>query len=127
MRLRAIHGRWSPYSEGVFLCLFLAMVVFIAFEVLDLDGSNLQGLSAVAIAAESAPTDLEKLLPSSHSVPESQSRVPACLDHRLPPEAINHLSPLDGKSLLARLDQTRPRSCLRRETQSTVSRSDDPA
>jgi hypothetical protein len=128
MRLRAIRGRWRPCSGIVFVCVFMATVVFIAFEVLDLDGSNLQGRSAgVAIAAEAAPTDVEELLSSSHAVPMSQSRVPAFLDHCCPPEAVKHLYPLDKNTLIARLDQARPRSFLGRKTPPPIPLSDDPA
>lgn len=104
------------------------MVVFIAFEVLDLDGSNLQHPSAsTTIAAEPALADVEELLPQSHSVPAAQSRVPLCLDPRLPSEAVKLLCSLGGNSLIARLDQARPRSFIRHETPPPTPLSDDPA
>ena len=128
MKVKALQGRRCPCWETVFVCVFLAMVVFIAFEVLDLDGSDLQHPPAGAtIAAEPAPTDVEELLPSSQSVPPAQSESPRCLDHRLPPEAVKHLYPLDGNSLIARLDQARPRSFLRRETPPPIPLAADPA
>jgi hypothetical protein len=104
------------------------MVVFIAFEVLDLDGSNLQHLSAsTAIAAEPALADAEELLPQSHSIRAARSSVPPCLESRLPPEAVKLLCPLDGNSVIARLDQARPRSFLRHEIPPPTPLSDDPA
>ena len=128
MRSRAMQGRWRPCSGTVFACVFVAMVVFIAFEALDVDGSNLQHPPAGAtVAAEPASTDVEELVPLSHAVPMSQSRVPAFLDHCCPPEAVKHLYPLDKNTLIARLDQARPRSFLRRKTPPPSPLSDDPA
>jgi hypothetical protein len=128
MRLREIQRRWCPCSGIVFVCVFLAMIVFIAFEVLDLDGSNLQYPPAsAAIAAEPLSTDVEELLPPSHSIPAAQSRVTPGLDPRLAPEAVKHLCHLDGNSLIARLDQALARSFPRRETPPPAPLSDDPA
>jgi hypothetical protein len=128
MRLMAGQRRWCPCSGIVFVCLFLAMTVFIAFEVLDLDGSNLQNpLASTAIAAEPAPTAVEKLLPPSHAIPAAQSRVTVCLDPRLTPEAGKHPCHVDGNSLIARLVQAHPQSFARRETTQPAPLSDEPA
>jgi len=127
MRPREIQERRCLCWRVVFICVFLAMVVFVAFDVLDLDGSSLQHLPAsTAIAAEPTLADVEERLPQSHSVPAAESRVPLCLDPRVPPEAVKDLCPLGGNSLIARLDQARPRSFLRHEP-SPPSSSDDPA
>jgi hypothetical protein len=127
MRLKAVRGRWWPWSMTAFLCVLLAVVVFVGFEALDLDGSNQQRPSAgAAIGAESASTALEELQPPSYSVPAVQGRVPPCLDHRLPPDAGKHFRSLHGESVLARLDQARPRSLLRREPLPPMTLSDEP-
>jgi len=128
MWLRAIQRRWCPCSGIVFVCVFLAMVVFIAFEVLDLDGSDVQHLpGSAAIAAEPTLADVEQILPQCNSVLAAHSRVLPCLDPRLRPEAVKLLRPLGGISLIVRLDQARPRSFLRRETSPPTPLSDDPA
>jgi hypothetical protein len=128
MRLREMQGRRCPCSGIVFGCVFVAMVVFVAFEVLDLDGSNLQHAPAsTTIAAEPALADVEELLPESHSVPAVRSGVSPRLDPRLPPDAVKLLCPLGGNSLIARLDRTRPRSFPRHETPPSTPLSDDPA
>jgi len=104
------------------------MVVFVAFEVLDLDRSNVQHLPAsTAIAAEPTLADVDEILPQGRSVPPAQSRVPSCLDPRLPAEAVRDLWPSRGISLLTRLHQTRPRSFLQHETSPLTPLSDVPA
>lgn len=104
------------------------MLVFIVFEVLDLDGSNLQPPAAsTAIAAEPAPTDVEELLPPTHSIPAGQSKVMPCPDPRLAPDMVKHLCDLDGNTLITRLDRAHARSLPRRETSPPASLSDDPA
>jgi hypothetical protein len=129
MRSRQIQDPRFPCWRVVFVCVFLVMVVFIAFEVLDLDGSNLRHLPASTsiAAAEPALADVEQLLPERHSVPGAQSRVPPCVDSRPSLEAVKLLSPSGGKSLIARLDHPRPRSFLRHETPPPTPLSDDPA
>jgi hypothetical protein len=127
MGSREIQGPQFPCWRLVFVCVFLAMVVFIAFEVLDLDGSSFQHLPAdTTIAAEPAPADVEQLLPEGHSVPGVQSRVAPRLDTRRRLEAVKLLCPSGERSLIARLDHLRPRSFLRHETPPTPL-SDDPA
>ncbi|HYA02198.1 MAG TPA: hypothetical protein VEI04_03705 [Syntrophobacteria bacterium] len=128
MRLREMQGRRCPWSGIVFICVFVAMVVFIAFEVLDLDGSNLrQPPASTTIAAEPALADVEELLPQSDSVPAAQTGVSLGLDLRLPPEAVKLFCPSGRNGLIARLDQARPRSFLRHETPPPTPLSDDPA
>jgi hypothetical protein len=64
---RRSHGWWV-----VFLCACLAMGVYIAFDVLDLDGSNLRDLGpGKAIAAEPAGVDAERLLPQGPSIADA--------------------------------------------------------
>ena len=64
---RGSHGWWA-----IFLCACLAMGVYIAFEVLDLDGSNLRDLGpGRAIAAEPAAADAERLLPQAPSIADA--------------------------------------------------------
>jgi len=128
MRSGEIQRRWCPCSGLVFVCVFLAMIVFIAFEVLDLDGSNLQHPPVgTAIAAEPSPTDVEELLPPSHSIPATHGRVTPCPDPQLAPQAVKPLCHLDGNSLIARLDRAYARSFPRRESPPPTPLSDDPA
>ncbi len=57
---------------GVFLCACLAMGVYIAFDVLDLDRSELRdSLPGNAIAAEPAQAETDRVLPQNPMVPQA--------------------------------------------------------
>jgi len=127
MKLKDIQKRRFPGGWVVFVCAFLAVGVFITFEVLDLDGSNLQHpFRDSVIAAEPTSADLEQLLPQDPSAPGAQSSVSLSLDLLLPPEPFGVRSRSGINSLRARLNHALPRASLRHEPSPTAL-SDDPA
>lgn len=127
MKLREMQERRFPGGWAVFVCAFLAVGVFITFEVLDLDGSNFQHpCRDSVIAAEPTSADLKQLLPRCPSTPGAQTSVSLCLNLPLPPEPleVRSRSGLNGRS--AWLNHALPRGSLRGEP-SPPSLSDDPA
>lgn len=127
MKLREIQRRRCPGGWVVLACAFLAVFVFIAFEVLDLDGSNFQHpFRDSVVAAEPTSADLEQLLPRAPSAPVAQSSASLRLDLPLPPESPVVRSRSGVNSLRVRLNQALPRASLGREA-SSAALSDDPA
>jgi hypothetical protein len=127
MKLREIQRRRFPGRWVVFVCAFLAVCAFIAFEVLDVDGSNFQHpLRENAIAAEPTSADLEQLLAQAPSAPGAQTGVFLSLEVRLPPGLPDVRSRSSVNGICAGTNRTLPRASLRREPSSTAL-SDDPA
>jgi hypothetical protein len=127
MKLKDIQKRRFPGGWVVFVCVFLAVGVFITFEVLDLDGSNFQRpLPDSVIVAEPTSADVEQLLPQALSAPGAQSSVSLSLDLSLPPEPFEVCSRSGINGLRARLNHALPRASLRHEPSPTAF-SDDPA
>jgi hypothetical protein len=113
---------------AVFLCACLAMGVYLAFDVLDLDGSNLRDLDpGTAMAADTASAEAGRFLPQSFSALGNQDFTAPRVDRRLAGE----FSPLVRRAALestaARAGWFRPRAHLHREVSSTPSRNADPA
>ena len=64
-------GRRSLGGRGVFFCTLLAMGFYVAFDQLNLDGSDLCGrLLWNAVAVNAPPTDVELVLPQDPPSPE---------------------------------------------------------
>jgi hypothetical protein len=127
MELREIQKRRCPGGWVVFLFAFLAVGVFIAFEVLDLDGSNFQRLLPDSvIAAEPASADVEQLLSRLPSAPGVQTSVSLCPELPLSPEPLKVRSRSGINGLCARFNHALPRASLRGEP-SPSPLSEDPA
>jgi len=127
MKLTEIQKRQCPGGWVVFLCAFLAVGMFIAFEVLDLDGSNFQRLLPDSvIAAEPASADVEQLLPRLPSAPGANTSVSLCPELPLPPEPLEVRSRSGINGLCARFNHAFPRASLHGEP-SPAPLSDDPA
>lgn len=116
-------GWWA-----VFLFACLAMAIYIAFDLLDLDGSNLRDLGgAAAIAAESPSAETDRLLSYRLSTGGAQDPVaihPESLLTADPPQRSFRTS-LDGA--IARRGGIRPRAQLSRDTSSARSLTGEPA
>jgi len=110
-------GWWA-----VLLSACLAMGVYIAFDVLDLDGSDLRDLGpGTAIAAESPSAETDRLLPQILTRLEGQRLVSLRVDSQLTAEA-SRLFPRGSLNAVAtRLDALRPRAHLSRDTSSADS------
>ena len=128
MSIITIQKQRSPGWWTVFLCACLAMGVYIAFEVLDLDGSNLRDLGpGKAIAAEPAGVDAERLLPQGPSIADTPGPpIPSIAwgfasgTRRLAGQTIS----ID---LAARQSYFLPRTNLGQEASPATSPTDDPA
>ena len=126
--MKGVHRRRSRGWWGVFLCACLAMGVYIAFDILDLDGSELRDpLPGDAMAAEPVGGEAERLLAQNLSTPEVS--YPAFLALVLPSvsESPRATSRTTLSTTALRLDRIFPRVFLRRETAATTSTADDPA
>jgi hypothetical protein len=127
MKLKAMKEMRFPGGWIVFICAFLAVGVFITFEVLDLDGSNFQHpFRDSVIAAEPTSADVEQLRPRCPSAAWTQSSLCLCPNLPLPPEPLEVRSRSGVAGLRARLNHALPRASLRHEPSSTAL-SDDPA
>jgi hypothetical protein len=127
MKLREIERRRFPGGWIVFACAFLAVGVFITFEVLDLDGSNFQHpFRESVLAAEPTSADLEQLLPRFLSAPGAQTNVSLGPDLPLPPEPVEVRSRSSVAGLRARLKHALARASLRHDPSPTAL-ADDPA
>lgn len=127
MKLKAMQERRFPGGWIVVICAFLAVGVFITFEVLDLDGSNFQPpFRDSVIAAEPTSADVEQLLPRCPSASGAQTSVSLCLNLPLPPEPLEIRSRSGAAGLRARVNHALPRASLRHEPSPTAL-SDDPA
>lgn len=113
---------------GVFLVGLLAMGVYIAFEVLDVDGSNLRDpLPTDAIAVGPAGAEMERLLsqiPATTGTIGVGSLSLALRSNADPLQATRDPTPA---TLLSRLSQIRPRVCVSREARCAHSATSDPA
>jgi len=128
MKLREIRRLRFSGGLAVFVCAFLAVCVFIAFEVLDLDGSNLaHPFRESIIAAEATSADLDELLPQGPPAAEAQSGGSLSLDLPLPAELPEVGRSSGAAGLRARIAHALPRASLRREPSSSTALSDDPA
>jgi hypothetical protein len=114
---------WAVY---LFAC--LAMSVFIAFEVLDLDGSNLRrGLPRGVFAAETVRAETERLL---HLTPAASAALSIRLASLLPlVRLVPSFSQAAGSPvpLHARPGAIRPRAHLQPATHAPAPASGDPA
>lgn len=127
MRVNTTKRRRSQVWWGVFICACLAMAAYIAFDLLDLDGSNLRDpLPSSAIAAESASAETQRVLPRLRSIPDAPVSSPQPLTIRSAPEASPPSLYLRAVCT-ARLAQLRPPAYASRETASVITPSDDPA
>jgi hypothetical protein len=127
MKLTKIQERRCPGGLVVFLFAFLAVGVFITFEVLDLDGSNFQRLLPESvIAAEPASADVEQLLPRLPSALRAHTSVSLCPELPLPLESLEVRSRSGINGLCARFNHAFPRASLHGEP-SPAPLSDDPA
>ena len=126
-----LHGRQKRRSLGwwsVFLCACLAMGVYIAFDILDLDGSELRNpLPGDTLAAEPARGETERLLPQAPPTPEPLGLLPPSLTLRAVTEHPQNSSRAVPAPSAPRLDRIRPRSHLQQAVSSTRSSTSDPA
>jgi hypothetical protein len=110
------------------MCACLAMAVYIAFDLLDLDGSELRDpLPSNAIAAESAPAETERVFPQRLSTPDALGSFSHSLAFRSAPEVSRPSPSLRIAAFTARLAHLRPRAYMSREAISTITPPDDPA
>lgn len=128
MGLISVQRRRSRAWGGLFLFALLAVGLYIAFEVLDLDGSELSSrLFGTAVAAEPARAETERLL---HQAPGTRE-IPGLLvlSVTLPP--VSESSQVAPRRVLATLAALwgciLPRAHLSREASSTDSQLNDPA
>lgn len=125
--MRNIRQRSTGWWAVLFVAC-LAMAIYIAFDLLDLDGSNLRDLGGgTAIAAESPSAETDRLLSHRLSVGGAQDPVaihPESLVTAGPPQRSFHRS-LDGA--IARRGGIRPRAQLSRDTSSARSPIGEPA
>lgn len=128
MRRFGIQRRRSRCWWGVFLCACLAMGVYIGFDVLDLDGSDLRdSLPGNAMVAEAAGSEAERFLTQDLSTPEASNPV-------FLPQVLSSVSEsprlTSGSSLSTvapQLERIRPRVSLRGEMNSPTATAGDPA
>jgi hypothetical protein len=123
-----VEGATLAGVVGVVLCALLAMGVYIAFEMLDLDGSSLrQAWAGSAVAAEAAGGETDRFLPPTVTPPHTPVLGWTVEPVGLEPES----GALRGPAPMPRLGTWRsrllPRTNLARETSSTTSPSADPA
>lgn len=128
MRLIGTRRRRSRGWWAVFVCACLAMGAYMAFDVLDLDGSNLRNPGpGSAIAAEPGPAEGERLLPQRLATLEAQGLAILPLKLRLtaePPPPVP-CAPLDAA--VARRAPNHSRARLHRETSAATPPIGDPA
>jgi hypothetical protein len=112
----------------VFLSACLAMGVYIAFDVLDLDGSNMRGVGpGTAFAAESPSAEADRLLPQRPVSPATQGVLPLRPDFRIIAERLRP-RPHDSRDAAhARPGAMRPRAHLARVASPANSPTGDPA
>ncbi len=123
-----IHRRRSRGWWGVFLCAFLALGVYIAFDVLDLDGSQLRDpLQGNAIAAESTQAETDRLLRYAPLTPETPGPIHLSPDFRFASESPQVSPGTTAVAFAPWLAAVRPRANLRQETSSASSPTDDSA
>ena len=116
MRQRGLAWRWAWVLGFVLLCLY------IAFDVLDLDGSQFPQRYGSAIVEQDATGDTERVLRGDPAFPSLQptssmraSHIGRCLDSTIP-----RFSPSQG-------DRLRPRECLAHQDSPSIPQSSDPA
>jgi len=128
MRRIGIQRRRSRGWWGVFLCACLATGVYVAFDILDLDGSDLrEPLPGNAIAAEPVGAEAERFQSQALSTPEPShlAFLPLNLSSTSDSPRVSPGVPLSTIAL--RLGHLRPRASLHRETISSTSTAGDPA
>jgi hypothetical protein len=112
----------------VFLCAILAMGVYIAFDVLDLDGSQMRdSFAGNAIAAEPERVETDRLLHHAHSIPEALGPIYLSPDLRFISESPQVSPSTTAVPVAAWLTAARPRADLHQDTSSGSSPTDDPA
>jgi hypothetical protein len=116
-------GWWA-----VFLCAFLAMGVYIAFDVLDLDGSNFRNPGPrTAISAEAAPSEAERFLHRIPPIAGSPGLASAAIAIGFASET-SQLTRRAASAILAfRPGRSLPRMGLGHEASSATPSTDDPA
>lgn len=113
----------------VFLSACVAMGVYLAFDVLDLDGSSLRGVGpGAAIAAESLSGETDRLLLARDpSTSAGQGLLPLRPDFRIIAVSLRPLPHGRDDAAHARRGPLRPRAHLARVTSSASSPTGDPA
>jgi len=123
-----IQRRRSRGWWGVFLCACLAMGVYIGFDVLDLDGSDLRDpLPGNAIVAEAAGSEAERFLTQDLSTSEASNPVFLPLVLSSVSESPRVTSGTILSTIALRLERIRPRVSLGGEMTSPTSTAGDPA
>jgi len=128
MRQVGSRRRHSRAWWGVFLCAVLAMGVYIAFDMLDLDGSSLRDAwPGSAVAAEPVGGEAERALPLTEVTPHAPA-----LGGALAAVCVDRASgSLDRAPTIPRLGgslrRVLPRVTLARDTSAPASPSADPA
>jgi len=113
---------------GVFLCAVLAMGAYIAFDMLDLDGSSLRDAWAgSAITAEAVGGESERLLLPTEAAPHVTILGSPVGAVGLSPISGPLHRPAPAPRLVAWRSHILPRTNLAKETSSTTSPSADPA
>ena len=114
MREMRHKGQLSTSWWAVFLFACLAMALYIAFDLLDLDGSNLRQLGrGGAIAAESPSAETDRFLSSPRFSPgENQDPVAIPLKPFLGGEFLQRLPARSLEVAIARRSENRPRAQL---------------
>jgi hypothetical protein len=120
---RPSRGWW-----GVFFCACLAMSVYIAFDILDLDGSQMRdSFSGNAVAAEPERVETDRFLHHALVIPEAPGPIHLSPDLRFVSESPQISPGTIGGPVAPRRAAARPRADLRQETSSKNSPTNDPA
>lgn len=128
MRMIGMQRRRSRGWWGLFLCACLAMGVYIAFDVLDLDGSDLRDpLPGNAIAAEPVGAEAERFLSQDLATPDASKPVFVPVVLASASESPRLTSGSSLSPVAPRLERIRPRVSLRGEMTSPTSTAGDPA
>lgn len=128
VRLIGVQRRRSQAWWGVFLCAFVGMGSYVAFDVLDLDGSDLPNrLFGNAIAEEASQAETERLLHPAPSTPEAPGPTSLLLALRSVPESPQLIPCTTSATCVARFGQIRPRAHVSRATPSATPSTEDPA
>jgi hypothetical protein len=110
-------GRW----QAVFLGACLAMTSYIAFDILDLDGSGQRDTFAGSvITTETASSETERVLPHFPANPEALNLVPLSLGLRSVPDIPQLFTRLRPATFGPRLTRLRPRARVAREASSSI-------
>lgn len=128
MGLRRRRWRGSGGWWAVLLCAFLALGVYIVFEALDVDGSDLRDwLSGNAIAAQSTRAETKRPFYQASATPWASELVSLSLTLRFIAKSTQVTSRIPPAVFAGRPGQIRPRARVSRETPCATSPIGEPA